>query len=513
MREQRVNNPTSNDGVGQEPFCRRELRCVLSLVAFFFLLLGSTEVSWGQGGGLFDGEIPFIAAPPPEAAPTEEEKMEEEKAEEEEPTIADLTERLRKAEDRLKELEEPSEENGGEVEEPPQPKKWYEKLSLSGYMQVRINETLSREPGSAPAHHVGDSSVGENENFLIRRARLVISGDISDHISVYFQPDFASSVPGSPDSNQYTQIRDWYADIHFDEAREYRVRLGQSKIPYGWENMQSSRNRLPLDRNDALNSAVKNERDLGAIFYWTPEPAQDFFDRVSDEGLKGSGNYGVFGLGVYNGQGGSLQEQNDNLHVVSRLTLPMTLENGQMMEVAVQGYTGKYVVLSSPISPLGRGPAIRPIGTLETGNDEGLRDDRIAGTFVYYPQPLGFQTEWTVGRGPSLNAAQTEVIERSLYGGYAMLMYRQQTDYWGEFWPFTRWTYYEGGYKSERNAPWSRIDEWELGLEWQLNENLEIVSMYTITDRTNTRAMSSRNDLSYRQFEGDLLRFQVQVRF
>ncbi len=33
----------------------------------------------------------------------------------------------------------------------------------------------------------------------------------------------------------------------------------------------------------------------------------------------------------------------------------MTLSNGQHMEMAVQGYTGKYVVLSSAISPQGSG--------------------------------------------------------------------------------------------------------------------------------------------------------------
>jgi hypothetical protein len=430
-----------------------------------------------------------------------------------EPTLPELADRLRKAEDRLLELEDKPEEEEEKAEVEPKPKAWYEKISLAGYAQFRYNEILDMEPGSAPAHHVGDSSVGEDQSFLIRRARLIFSGDISDHIFVYFQPDFASNVPGSPDSNQFTQIRDWYADIHFDEAKEYRIRVGQSKVPYGWENLQSSRDRLPLDRNDAFNSGTKNERDLGAFFYWTPEPAQEFFKRLSDEGLKPSGNYGVFGLGVYNGQGGSLREQNDNLHVVSRLAVPVTFEGGQMMEFGIQGYTGNYTVLSSPISPLGRGGTVRPLGTLETGNESGIRDDRFGGTFVCYPQPLGFQTEWTVGRGPSLNNAQTAVIDRALHGGYMMVIYRHQTDCYGDFWPFIRWAYYEGGYKSERNAPYSEIDEWELGLEWQINKNLEIVTMYTITDRTNTDAMGSRNTLSYEQFEGELLRCQLQVRF
>ena len=390
-------------------------------------------------------------------------------------------------------------------------KGWYDRLSIRGYAQFRYNTTVAMSEDSAPVQHTGDRSVGDNQNFLIRRARLILSGDVSDHMYVYLQPDFASTVPGSIDSNYYAQIRDWYGDLYIDKEKVYRIRIGQSKVPYGWEDMQSSSNRIPLDRSDSINSAVRNERDLGVFFYWTPEPVQDLLKEVLDEGLKGSGNYGALGLGIYNGQGGSLAEQNDNLHFVARLTYPTKLPSGQIVEMSVQGYTGKYTVLSSPIVPLGIGTAVRPQGTLETGNQAGLLDQRIAGTFVWYPQPLGFQAEWNVGTGPGLNDDQTEVIERSLSGGYAMMMYRQETERWGVMFPFVRYNHYRGGYKPERNSPYSRIDEWEFGLEWQFNPQMELVTQYTITDRTNTSAMSSGQ--SYRQFEGQLLRSQFQINY
>jgi hypothetical protein len=390
---------------------------------------------------------------------------------------------------------------------------WYDRFSLRGYTQFRINQSIWEAPDSAPPHHVGDRSVRANQNFLIRRARLILAGDVSDHMYVYLQPDLAVTTPGSPDGTHYLQLRDWYADLYLDTEKVYRFRLGQSKVPYGWENMQSSSNRIPLDRNDGLNSAVRNERDLGLFFYWTPQPAQDFFKEVLDRGLKGSGNYGVMGLGAYNGQGGSFLEQNDNLHVVGRLTLPFCVFGGQFMELGAQAYTGKYTVLSSPISPLGVGAPMRPAGTLETGNVAGLLDQRVAGTFVWYPQPLGFQAEWNVGRGPALNDDQTEVIERSLQGGYAMTMLRLTDPWGGDFFPFARWVHYRGGYKAERNAPYSRIDEWELGCEWQLNPQMEFTAMLTITDRTNTTSIHQENVASYRQFDGHLLRFQFQINY
>ncbi len=158
---------------------------------------------------------------------------------------------------------------------------------MRGYTQLRFNETLSRDDDSAPAQIVGDRSVGENQTFLIRRARLILQGDVSEHVSIYLQPDFASTPNGSVDNIQFAQIRDWYADCYVDTDRVNRFRVGQSKIPYGWENLQSSSNRLPLDRADALNSAARNERDLGIFYYWTPEPAQEFFESIQKKELRG----------------------------------------------------------------------------------------------------------------------------------------------------------------------------------------------------------------------------------
>lgn len=171
-----------------------------------------------------------------------------------------------------------------------------------------------------------------------------------------------------------SQIRDWYGDFYLDDHKELRIRVGQSKVPYGWENLQSSSNRIPLDRADALNSAVRNERDLGVYFFYTPTWAQDFFKDVLEKGLKGSGNYGLLSAGVYNGQGGSLNEINNNVHVFARLALPLTFENGQNMELGIQGYTGKYAVINSAINPPGPPPAgTLPDGTVSTSGLGSVR--------------------------------------------------------------------------------------------------------------------------------------------
>jgi hypothetical protein len=193
--------------------------------------------------------------------------------------------------------------------------------------------------------------------------------------------------------------------------------------------------------------------------------------------------------------------------MVARFLYPGILANGQRYELGMQGYAGEYVVLTSPISPNGVGPAIAPFS-----NRDGTADNRLAWTAVYYPQPLGFQSEWTVGRGPSLDATQTVVEESSLTGGYVPTMYQIKNGY-GTWFPYARYNYFRGGYKSERNSPATQIDEFELGLEWQIHPAAELTTSYTMTDRTNTIARSQADTLSYGQFQGTLLRFQFQMNY
>ena len=205
----------------------------------------------------------------------------------------------------------------------PQPpsKAWYEKFAIRGYVQARYNRLFETNPDLKCEQC--DKSWGDNGGFFLRRVRVIFYGQISKRVYFYIQPDFASSA--SSTNLQYGQIRDAYFDLGLDANNEFRIRLGQSKIPFGFENMQSSSNRVPLDRNDAINSAFSNERDLGAFFYWAPKAKRELFSRVVREGLKGSGDYGVFAFGAFNGQTANRPEMNNNLHVVSRFSYPMEM--------------------------------------------------------------------------------------------------------------------------------------------------------------------------------------------
>lgn len=224
-------------------------------------------------------------------------------------------------------------------------KQWFESFSIRGYLQVRYNRLL--ETNNQLKCEQCDRSWGENGGFFIRRARIIFSGNIHDRVYMYIQPDFASSAATT--NLHFAQIRDAYFDVALDAKKEFRFRIGQSKVPFGFENMQSSQNRLPLDRNDALNSAVSNERDLGVFFYWAPEKTRTLMKKLVDDGLKGSGDYGVFGFGAFNGQTANRPEGNNKPHIVARVSYPIEIKN-QIIEPSIQAYTGDWTIPTENLS-------------------------------------------------------------------------------------------------------------------------------------------------------------------
>lgn len=373
----------------------------------------------------------------------------------------------------------------------PATKHWYETISMRGYAQIRYNR-LFETNGKLKCEQC-DKSWGENGGFFLRRMRLIFYGQISKRVYVYVQPDFASSA--SSTGLHFGQLRDAYFDLGFDDKNEFRLRIGQSKIPFGFENMQSSQNRLPLDRNDAINSAISNERDLGAFFYWAPENKRKLFSSLVKDGLKGSGDYGIFAFGLYNGQTANKPEQNNELHVVSRLTYPFEV-GSQIVEASLQAYSGKYVVTSDQVSA--------SVGVLK---DRNYTDRRAAASFVLYPKPFGIQAEYNIGEGPEFNKSTDSIEVQKLSGGYITLSY--MTKFKNQvFIPFTRYQHYDGGKKQELDARSYNVDELEVGVEWQPNPTFELVTMYTFSNRR-FEDFKLRDNLQ----SGSLLRLQAQINF
>ena len=377
---------------------------------------------------------------------------------------------------------------------------WYDKISLRGYAQIRYNGLFSTN--DKVSCDQCDKSWGTtstepdakaNNGLFIRRARLVFSGQVHPNVFFYFQPDFASSP--SSGINNFVQIRDIYFDVSFDSKREYRVRVGQSKIPYGFENMQSSSQRLTLDRSDGTNSAIANERDLGLFFYWAPEEIRERFDMLVKDGLKGSGDFGVFALGVYNGQIANKIDGNRDLNVVARATYPFVIGN-QIIEPGIQAYTGKWAFTGEVSS-----------GVTVNGDPKYIKDERIGATFVLYPKPFGIQTEYNIGTGPRYNPATNSIDVTDLNGGYVLLNYKLDIKK-QHIYPFAKFQYYDGGKKFEKDARSYVVRDYQIGLEWQPIKALELVAEYVIADRT-----FEDSAIPVNRQQGNLLRLQAQFNF
>lgn len=375
----------------------------------------------------------------------------------------------------------------------PAEKKWFDRLSIRGYGQFRTT-SLFNEDNTPNLNVPNDRSVNEAETLQLRRGRVILSGDVTDHLFVYAQLDFAGST-GAAD--QALQMRDFYGDIALDAAKEYRFRLGTSKVPYGWVNLQSSQNRGPIERPDALNSAVEGERDMGAYFYWAPKEVRALFSDLVRSGRKGSGDYGVIGFGAYNGQGLNRSDLNGEPHWIARVSYPFELADKQVVEIGAYGYTGDYVVTT------GATGGVTPIA-----DPDGLTDERVGVTFVWYPQPFGLEAEWTWGRGPQLTDDATRIDVESLQGGYVMANWLQRGDS-GSWFPFVRWNFFDGARKFARNAPRAEVNEIDVGIEWAPVPEVELVVQYTHTfwrtDTTTAPFDEATGD--------DRIGFQVQVNF
>lgn len=359
--------------------------------------------------------------------------------------------------------------------------KWYEKISIRGYTQFRYNYVTDDKQLNSEY----DSSIGNNKGFLIRRARIIISGDLHERVSLYFQTEFAQNTGTATNNQNFAQIRDLYADVFLTKDKEWRIRGGISKVPFGFDILQSSQQRAPFDRSDAINSGAPNERDVGFFLYYTPAETRKLFRSLIDKGLKGSGDYGILGVGVYNGQTLNVPEANDNKHVALHSTYPFELPYGQIVQVGVDAYRG---IINVPVA---NGVTI-PDG----GN---ILDERIGTHFVLYPQPFGLQAEWNWGRGPELNPARTAVQEGYLQGGYVQAMYK-----WDNILPYVRWQEYNGGKKNRTNAPFNVVRETEVGVEYQINRALELTVAYSWMKRTDTI------NFPYEIHDGQVIRFQLQ---
>lgn len=381
--------------------------------------------------------------------------------------------------------------------------RWYERLTMYGYGMMRYNNTSNGKLRSFHDASVGDASNGAQPGFFFRRIRWVVTGQISDHVSVFIQPDLASNISGNTHA---LSMRDAFGDWNFDKDKEYRLRVGLQRVPCSFDNWQASRVRMAIDRADATNSCHQSERDLGLSFMWTPKVAQARYKQMLDY-MYGPGDYGVIHLAVWNGQGLNQQEANADKHIGMRLSWPWELPGGYLMETGMNINRGQIRVNTGTAAA---GTTL--FSTLAPGNQSGNYLDERVNFYVYIPpQPFGMMAEYVFGRGPQRDAAGV-IRESALYGGYVQGHYQWKYSDVGLANAYVRWQEYYGGVKNTTGAPDGRMKEVEAGIAWQPDPQWEFTVAYTFTERLSAfRTTPGTAAVPGQQLDayGNLLRFQV----
>ncbi len=386
--------------------------------------------------------------------------------------------------------------------------RWYERMSSYGYGMLRYNLGTNGKMGTYHDKSVGSVAQGSQPGFFFRRIRWVVTGQVSDHVAVFFQPDLASAFTASgSDSTHALTMRDAFGDWNFDKDKEFRFRAGLQRVPVSFDNWQASRVRMAFDRADATNSGATSERDLGLSFMWTPKIAQQRYKQMLDY-MYGPGDYGVIHLAVWNGQGLNKPELNNDKHVGLRLSWPWELPGGYLMETGMNAYTGQYQV--------SKGTAAA--GTSLWSNLDGAsrasgnyKDERVNFYAYFPPQPFGFIAEYTFGQGPQRNASGT-IVDSALYGGYVQGHYQWKYSDAGLVNFYSRYQEYHGGIKFNTGAPDGTMKELENGIAWMPDPQWEFTVAYALREAKNlskgTVGTTSTPGLQLED-RGNLLRFQV----
>jgi hypothetical protein len=391
--------------------------------------------------------------------------------------------------------------------------RWYERITMYGYGMLRYNLTNNGQIRTYQDVSVGDTANGAQPGFFFRRIRWVVTGQVSEHVAFFLQPDLASQISGNTHA---VSLRDAYGDFYFDKGKEYRARAGLQRIPCSFDNWQASRVRMAIDRADATNSCAPSERDVGVSFMWTPKIAQIRYKQMLDY-MYGPGDYGVFNVMVDNAAGNNVAENNKNKRVSVRLSWPWELPGGRLMETGMNAGYGTWQVsmgTAAAGSTLYSVNSPTCVGAAQTSGCTSARNflDERLDFYVYLPpQPWGFIAEYVFGRAPE--RGQDGVVKvRPFIGGYFQAHYQWKYSDVALANFYARWQGYDGGLKFQTGAPKDRMQETEIGIAWQPDPQWEFTTAYTFTQRKNfASTVGGTSNTPGQQFDayGNLLRFQA----
>ncbi len=176
-----------------------------------------------------------------------------------------------------------------------------QKHHFKGYIQVQYRS----------------DQAADKREFLVRRARIKFEGEVDKRTSYEVQLQMDAKEKGLAKGTK-TQVRNVFVDYKLNRGR---LRIGQAKIPWGYDLQRSSTIRWtsPVGRAFFLDRLFPNARDIGVQWEYRRSPNAPKFD-----------------VGVFNGTGMNKSDNNDKKNVMARVDFPVSCGS-----VAVSAYTGE----------------------------------------------------------------------------------------------------------------------------------------------------------------------------
>ncbi|MGZ5563631.1 MAG: porin [Chthoniobacterales bacterium] len=133
------------------------------------------------------------------------------------------------------------------------------KLTLGGYIQAQF------EGGDAFAYEGKFASAAIKERFRIRRARVTLSGDYTEHFDFKVEGDFSfNDVNSTRTSFSATDVF-----VNWHTFPEFNIKVGQYKAPFGLEQLTPDPVVISIERS-LVTDSLTPERQIGVQVWGKP---------------------------------------------------------------------------------------------------------------------------------------------------------------------------------------------------------------------------------------------------
>ena len=173
------------------------------------------------------------------------------------------------------------------------------KHRIDGYIQLRYSD---------------DEAIDRSE-FLVRRARINLRGPVSERVSYRLELQLDATEEGKGPTSK-TQVRTAYVDYRLNQGL---LRVGQAKVPWGYELGESSADLWAGERAFFLDRLFPNQRDIGVQWSYQANAKAPTYD-----------------LGLFNGTGINASDNNKDKNPMGRVTFPVSRGT-----VALSAYVGQ----------------------------------------------------------------------------------------------------------------------------------------------------------------------------